>query len=257
MNSYTHRAFKKVVGIIRQGALFVPQFLLLKKGGNQGVRFNLNWREIKACLGDATATTGFDRHYVFHVSWAARVLARTKPKEHIDISSSLYFASCVSAFLPIHFLDYRPAKLSLSNLQEQAGDICDLPFPSESVLSLSSMHVVEHIGLGRYGDPLDYDGDLSACHELKRVLAPGGQLLFVVPVGAKSTIMFNAHRIYTYSQVVNMFEGLEVEEFSLIPEDPTDGGLVRWPSEELLRKQRYGCGCFLLRKPKSIPGSNN
>jgi len=256
MNSYIHRAFKKVAGVLRQGVLFAPQFLLFKRGGKQGVRFNLNWREIKACLGDATATTGFDRHYVFHVSWAARVLARTKPKEHVDISSSLYFAGCVSAFLPIHFLDYRPAKLKLSNLQEQAGDICNLPFPGDSVLSLSSMHVVEHIGLGRYGDPLNYDGDLAACNELKRVLAPGGQLLFVVPVGAKSIIMFNAHRIYTYSQVIGMFEGLEVEEFSLIPEDPADGGLVKWPSEELLSKQKYGCGCFLLRKPISAPGSD-
>jgi hypothetical protein len=113
------------------------------------------------------------------------------------------------------------------------------------------MHVVEHIGLGRYGDPLNYDGDIAACDELKRVLAPGGRLLFVVPVGEKSTIMFNAHRIYTYPQVVEMFNGLEVEEFSLIPEDPVDGGLVLWPRKELLARQSYGCGCFLFRKPQS------
>ncbi len=33
------------------------------------------------------------------------------------------------------------------------------------------MHVVEHVGLGRYGDPLDPDGDLKAIAELKRVTA--------------------------------------------------------------------------------------
>lgn len=251
MNSYLQRAIKKLSAIFIQGFIFLPQYFLLKRKGQLGSRFNLSVRNLKPCLGDATATTGFDRHYVFHVSWAARTLARTLPKEHVDISSSLYFSCCVSAFLPITFIDYRPVKLNLPNLKERSGDLCKLTFSDNSLASLSCMHVVEHIGLGRYGDPLDYDGDIAACSELKRVLAPGGRLLFVVPVGAKATIMFNAHRIYTYSQVVDMFDGLDVEEFSLIPEDPLDGGLVLWPSKELLARQFYGCGCFLFRKPQS------
>ena len=48
-----------------------------------------------------------------------------------------------------------------------------LPFEDESVESLSCMHVVEHIGLGRYGDILDPDGDSKAISELKRALAVG------------------------------------------------------------------------------------
>jgi hypothetical protein len=35
------------------------------------------------------------------------------------------------------------------------------------------MHVVEHVGLGRYGDALDPKGDARACAELARVLAQG------------------------------------------------------------------------------------
>jgi hypothetical protein len=31
------------------------------------------------------------------------------------------------------------------------------------------MHVVEHVGLGRYGDLMDPDGDLKAMRELRRV----------------------------------------------------------------------------------------
>ena len=52
------------------------------------------------------------------------------------------------------------------------------------------MHVIEHIGLGRYGDEMDPDGDLKAIDELKRVLSRKGDLLFVVPVG-KPKIMYN------------------------------------------------------------------
>lgn len=92
--------------------------------------------------------------------------------------------------MPIEFCDYRPANLSLSNLSSLPGDLLTLPFSDNSVHSLSSMHVDEHVGLGRYGNPLDTDGDLKAIGELKRVLANGGTLLFVVPVG-RPLIMFN------------------------------------------------------------------
>jgi hypothetical protein len=47
------------------------------------------------------------------------------------------------------------------------------------------MHVVEHVGLGRYGDPIDANGDAQAIKELKCVLWPGGVLYFVVPTGVR------------------------------------------------------------------------
>lgn len=211
-------------------------------------RFALRIQDRYICLGDATPFTGFDRHYVFHTAWAARVLAKIRPIVHIDISSSLYFISNVSAFIPIKFFDYRPANLGLTGLSTDSADLCRLKFSDNSVESLSCMHVVEHIGLGRYGDPIDYDGDLKAVSELQRVLAYDGHLLFVVPVGGKSLIQFNAHRIYTPSQVVDMFPNLDLVEFSLIPELEEDGGLVTSPSADLVRKQKYACGCFLFTK---------
>jgi hypothetical protein len=246
------RIIKRVSGGLKQAGLFLPQFFALRSGGRAGVRFALQLRDIKACLVDATSTTGFDRHYVFHCAWAARVLARNRPVEHTDISSSLFFIGGVSAFVPIRFLDFRPANLGLSMLREEAVDIRQMPFKSESIHSLSCMHVVEHIGLGRYGDPIDYDGDLTACAELKRVIAPGGWLLFVVPLAAQPRIAFNAHRVYAFDQVLGMFDGLDIEEFCLVPDREVDGGLVVSPSKDLLDRQRYGCGCFLFRKPESI-----
>jgi hypothetical protein len=109
------------------------------------------------------------------------------------------------------------------------------------------MHVVEHVGLGRYGDPLDYDGDLKAISELKRVLAEGGDLLFVVPIG-KPKIMFNAHRIYSYDQIIGYFSEFKLIEFALIPDDPNDGGLINNASKDMADKQEYGCGCFHFRR---------
>jgi ubiquinone/menaquinone biosynthesis C-methylase UbiE len=131
---------------------------------------------------------------------------------HIDISSALYFCAIVSAFVPIKFYDYRPANLQLSNLSTDSADLTCLPFNDASIESISCMHVVEHIGLGRYGDLLDPNGDLKAISELKRVLSTNGNLLFVVPVGGTPRIMFNAHRIYSYGQVISYFQDFELIE---------------------------------------------
>lgn len=227
---------------------FIGDFVRFRRLAQQITgRFPPEWRNRYPCLRDKTAITGFDRHYIYHPAWAMRILTRTRPDLHVDIASSLSFVSMASAIVPVQFYDYRPADLVLSNLECRRGDLLALPFPDNSILSLSCMHVVEHIGLGRYSDPLDPNGDLKAMRELKRVLAPGGSLLFVVPVG-KSTIMFNAHRIYSFDQICDYFSELEVKEFTLIPELAEDGPPVRDASRERTNQEKYGCGCFWLVK---------
>jgi hypothetical protein len=110
------------------------------------------------------------------------------------------------------------------------------------------MHVLEHIGLGRYGDVLDYDGDLKAVAELTRVVRVGGDLLIVLPLGRTAQIQFNAHRIYTWTSVLGMFhDHFALVESALIPEQP-NLGLVYSPDESLLNNQTLGCGCFWFKK---------
>lgn len=60
------------------------------------------------------------------------------------------------------------------------------------ILSYSS---IEHSGLGRYGDPLDPEGDLKTMSEIHRHLKEYGLLLLGVPIG-KDCITWNAHRVY-------------------------------------------------------------
>lgn len=235
---------RRVVGLMAYLSDFF-KFRMLSK--NTIVRFQLRWKDNYPCLLDRTSVTAFDAHYLYHPAWAARILARTKPSEHVDISSSLHFCTMVSAFIPVKFYDYRPAGVNLSNLTCEAADLLALPFESYALHSLSCMHVVEHIGLGRYGDALDPDGDLKAIAELKRVLAPGGSLLFVVPVG-QPKIMFNAHRIYSYEQIVAYFAELELIEFSLVPDSSAVNSLIDNATRELADAQTYGCGCFWFKK---------
>ena len=210
-------------------------------------RFSLDWNERRLCTKDRTKGHAFDRHYVYHTAWAARVLSQTRPTRHIDVSSSVYFCSIVSAFVPIESYDFRPARLELSGLSCGQADLNSLPFADESLESVSSMHVVEHIGLGRYGDPLDPEGDLKAMGELKRVLAPGGNLLLVVPVG-RPRICFNAHRIYAFRQILEAFSDLKLSQFALIADSREGGGLLIDAAEELADRQSYACGCFWFQR---------
>lgn len=219
-----------------------------KLSGTGEKRFSLDWKDRFPCIGDDTSSTTIDRHYVYHTAWAARILAKTRPIEHVDISSYIYFSALISAFLPVRFYDYRPVTLGLDNLETGFANIVELPFVSGSIKSLSCMHVVEHIGLGRYGDELDPDGDRKSISELRRVLAPGGLLLFVVPIG-QPKIEYNAHRIYGYDQIVDYFHDLILEEYALIPDSAEQGGLIRGASASLSYEQKYGCGCFLFRRP--------
>lgn len=216
-----------------------------KMSATAGRTLSVAWKDRFPCLKDKTTSTGFDQHYIYHPAWAARVLAKTSPTKHVDISSTLHFCSMMSAFLEVDFYDYRPAPLALKGLTTAAADLTCLALPTGSIYSLSCMHVLEHIGLGRYGDVIDPEGDLKAIDELIRVLAPGGNLLVVVPVG-RSRVMFNAHRIYAHTEFVEYFGELKLTEFALIPDA---GGLIINPTACLADQQEYGCGCYWFRKP--------
>lgn len=168
--------------------VFIPfilkdYFIFRKKAKELNLKYKFKLREMKPILGEKVSTTSFDKHYTYHPAWAARCLKEINPDEHIDISSKLYFSTMVSAFIPVKFYDYRPVQIYLDNLETGKADLTSLPFDSDSIISLSCMHTIEHIGLGRYGDPIDPEGDLKAIKELKRVLAKDGSLLFVVPIG--------------------------------------------------------------------------
>ncbi len=207
-------------------------------------RFQVSYKDAYPCLSDKLETTPFDQHYIYHPAWAARILAQTKPASHVDFSSILSFASIISAFIPVKFYDYRPAQLQLDNWQSDFADLTNLSFVDGEFNSVSCMHTVEHIGLGRYGDALDAKGDIKAINELQRVTIEGGDILFVTPVG-RQRIEFNAHRIYGYDLVLEMFNNCTLQEFSLVPDS---GGLVRNANPAIVAQQEYGCGCFWFKK---------
>lgn len=228
-------------------AKFRKQFLDFEsKSQNLPLRFNLRWEDRQPIFFEDTGSHNFDRHYVYHTAWAIRKVHEINPNRHVDFSSSLYFCSLLSAFIPTTFYDFRPPRLKLDNLTIESADLTSLKIADASFQSVSCMHVIEHIGLGRYGDAIDPDGDLKAMHELQRIVKPGGSLLLVVPVG-KPKVEFNAQRIYAFDQIIEVFSEMRLVEFALVPDDKSQS-LIRHAEPALVKQQEFGCGCFCLKK---------
>lgn len=234
-----------LLGNIHRIPRFLSEYVRFKSGASD---WDCQFADILPMLSDRTSVMGFDAHYVYHTAWAARVLKELAPKEHVDVSSSIIFCGIASAFLPIRHYDYRTPILELPGLECGSQDLTQLSFADNSIASLSCMHVIEHIGLGRYGDPIDPVGDELAARELMRVLAPGGNLLIVVPVAERARIRFNGHRIYSLQKVKALFAGLEAVEFSFL-NDSKGNRFTRHATEDDIQGSDYGCGCFVFRKP--------
>lgn len=69
------------------------------------------------------------------------------------------------------------------------------------IVSFSSL---EHDGLGRYGDPINPNGDIDACIEAHSMLNEEGYFICGIPIG-NGTIEGNFHRLYNKKRIDKLF----------------------------------------------------
>jgi SAM-dependent methyltransferase len=198
--------------------------------------------EISMRAGE-TGAQAIDPHYILQASWAARRIRQSDPCLHTDVGSQVMFVVMLSSFVPVEYLDLRPIPLEVPGLVQRAGDITRLPIDGGSLVSISCLHVIEHVGLGRYGDGLDPGGSAKAASELARVLAREGRLYVSCPVG-RERVVFNAHRVFSPAHVVSLFDRCTLEEFSFVDDRGVLHENASLPAGEGLE---YGCGLFVFR----------
>lgn len=227
----------KPIFLIKKYIWFIRQFKQLKNA-TENERFNkIEWFP---CLFDNLTYTPLEPTYFFQDSWAANKIFNLRPSHHYDVGSSAKTMGILSQFVPLTMVDIRPINLELPNLNFKEGSILNLPFEDGSIESLSSLCVVEHIGLGRYGDPIDSFGSEKAIKELKRVLKIGGVVLFSVPVDCENKIYFNAHRAFTRDYLLELFDGFEVLE------EKYHYGLKLYENYD--KNKGFGTGLYMLKK---------
>jgi SAM-dependent methyltransferase len=203
----------------------------------------LRFDESYPCLFDRSAGTPFNTHYTYQAVWALDGIRRSAVAHHVDVGSQIGFVAMLSAICEVSFLDIRPAGVGLAGFHEAAGDILALPFADRSLRSLSCMHVAEHIGLGRYGDPLNPAGTREAAAELARVLAPGGRLYFSLPIG-RARVCYNAHRVHTPQQILGYFAGLELLRCGAVDDAGRFHPQLDRRAFEGYAHASYACGLF-------------
>src|SRR5882672_1071979 len=116
-----------------------------------GSAFKMSSNNLYPCLDDKTTLTPVEPIYFYKDSWAAEKIFSYKPSHHVDVASAVKTVGIISGFVPVTFIDIRPIEVKLPNLFFKEGTILNLPFADSSVESISSLCVIEHIGLGRYG----------------------------------------------------------------------------------------------------------
>ena len=116
--------------------------------------------------------------------------------------------------------------------------------------SLSCLHTIEHFGLGRYGDPINYDGYILGLNNLHRALKKGGKLYFSVPIGPQR-IEFNAHRVFSVSYLLECFDGkFSIDHFSFVDDrgDLHENAMLTEKDAQRNFGCNHGCGIFEMTK---------
>ncbi len=220
---------------------YLRDLFIFSKISRKNKNLFFSFVDIYPCLNDRTNYTLVEPIYFYQDAWAARKIFELKPKFLVDIASSIKTISIIAQFLPVVFVDIRPPeKVKLENLIFVRASVTDLPFKDNSVDVISSLCVLEHIGLGRYGDRLDPFGAEKGMEEIKRVTKKGGFVIISVHVHKDNFVFFNACRTFTRDYIIRLFSGFElVEEKYIYGYEMFDG---------FMPEKGFGTGLFLFRK---------
>ena len=204
------------------------------------LKFSAMYPMLHERFDDAGSAKG---HYFFQDLWASEYVQNCEINKITDVGSRI--DGYIAHLLPtteVTYVDIRPINKFHKNFISKPGSILSMPFETNSIMNLSCLHVIEHIGLGRYGDKVNPQGYIEAIEELKRVSGPGGRIIIGVPVG-KERVYFNAHRVFNPQTIINLFAPFQLKEFSLI--DDSGNGVIKNASIEQASECKYGCGLFI------------
>jgi SAM-dependent methyltransferase len=220
-----------------------------QRGGDRRFPIGIN----NPVLNERFSEAGeMNRHYFYQDLHVARLILKNKPKKHLDIGSRIDgFASHVAVFRDIEIMDIRDLKIKADNIEFRQADLMVLPDDMIDYCdSISSLHVIEHFGLGRYGDPVDYYGHEKAIRNITEILQRGGIFYFSVPIGPQR-IEFNAHRVFSLEYLMELLnEDFTIKSFSYVDDTEKFNEDVELEDDAISSNFgcNFGCGIFELVK---------
>ena len=203
--------------------------------------FGFDLRNISINPYDRFESSGnVPKHYFFQDIWAAKKVFSTNPSVHHDIGSRLdgFISHCL-VFTNVVMLDIRELGNKIENLHFIKVDAtCMKDIPSDSIESISSLHAIEHFGLGRYGDPINPSAYIEVIKEIQRVACK--DIYISVPIGIQR-LVFDSHRVFSCELIIELFDKSNLKNFSYIDDKNVfyEDALI-----EETKNFEYGCGLF-------------
>jgi SAM-dependent methyltransferase len=205
------------------------------------------------CLNERNSDSGSASGHYFHQDLlVAEKIYQNNPERHVDIGSRIDgFVAHIAVFRKIEVFDVRPLNTSIPNIIFRQTDLMT-PNPDLKNYcdSISSLHAIEHFGLGRYGDTLNYNGHVEGLNNIYDLLKPCGKFYLSVPIGPQR-IEFNAHRVFSVKYLIKLIQNkYRIDSFNYVNDD---GDLIRdIPLNPMDVDNNFGCtyGCGILELTK-------
>lgn len=171
-----------------------------------------------ALLDFAENAGSADGHYFWQDLHCAQWITTRNPKSHLDIGSRIDgFVAHLLTSQEVTVMDIRNIESNIPNLKFIQADLQSATSkPGTSYDSVSSLHSIEHFGLGRYGDPLDIERHKKGLINISKLVNSSGYLYISFPIGAPA-IQFNQQRIIHPTWPIEILKDFNLERFILIP----------------------------------------
>jgi hypothetical protein len=212
--------FKKMTIFFKSLGWFFANYRSFKK---KNLDSSFQNYEFKFCLFDKNSSSGsIGDQYLYQDIFVANKIFENNPNKHVDVGSRIDgFISAVGSFREVEIFDIRPLdKFIHKNISFTELDFTLIPSSYYNYTdSISCLHTIEHVGLGRYGDNVDPTSYINFFNNLSLILNPGGKMYISTPIG-KQKIVFNAHRVFGIETLLTLFSNkFKIISFSYMDDD--------------------------------------
>jgi Caenorhabditis protein of unknown function, DUF268 len=235
-----------------RGLARLPRYWAERRAFAQGGEPIETW----PCLLDRDAEAAHVGEYFWQDLHVARRIIAADPRRHIDVGSRIDgFIAHLACVRPVEVFDIRPLAAQIPNVRFRQWDLMNPGTAPETADCVSCLHTLEHVGLGRYGDPIAPEGWRRALAHLAALVAPGGRLWLAVPVG-RPRVAFNAHRVFDarvlHAEATSL--GLACTEFGVLGPQGAFEPVSGLAALAALAQRDYGLGLFVFDRPAGRGG---
>lgn len=221
---------------------------------NEGDDFRIKKEYIFPIYNECFEKAGtVDEHYFLQDIYFARKIIHENPHMHYDIGSRIdgFIGHLLGGGIEVTLLDIRPFDIQVDGLAFIKTDATELKeIADNSLTSLSSLHAIEHFGLGRYGDIVDPYAWVKALKSVQEKIAVGGYFYLGLPVGKEDRVCFNAHRIFKPGTIVEQLNKMQLCSYAYIH----DYKIIKADINDEVEGD-FDCGLFVFKKKDDIFGN--